>query len=106
MGTSALVLAGKRGQQVDDTRVAGQTGKVNLLAGCYSFFAAWTLAARQIVQDGRYAEAKSALDAGATVRSLLREWYGIHSESVSPTDAFYETRAFRRTMRNAARATI
>jgi hypothetical protein len=110
MGTSAL-LSGtssrtQEGNYINDGHVAGQIGKRNLLkTGCFSFFEAWTLAARQIVLDGRYAEAKATLDAGATVRSLLQDWYGVFSESVSSDTAFYETKAFRRTMRNALRST-
>jgi hypothetical protein len=101
-GTSSRTQAGN---YVDDGYVAGKIGKRNLLDGCFSFLEAWTLAARQIVLDGRYAEAKATLDAGATVRSLLRDWYGVFSESVSSDTAFYETKAFRRTMRNALRST-
>jgi hypothetical protein len=41
------------------------------------------------------------LDAGETVRSLLAEWFGVSSEPVSSDTAFYETRAFRRTLRYA-----
>jgi hypothetical protein len=90
---------------VNDGYVAGQIGKRDLLkAGCYSFFSAWTLAAHQIVEDGRYDEATARLDEGATVRSLLREWYGVQSEAVEDSTSFYETRAFRRTIRRAQRS--
>jgi hypothetical protein len=81
--------------------VPGQIGKLNLLSGCYSFFEAWTLAAEEIARTGRYEEAKARLDAGATVRSLLAEWFGVYSEPVSSSTAFYEARAFRRTLRHA-----
>lgn len=84
-----------------DGYVAGQIGKLNLLSGCYSFFGAWTLAAEEIARAGRYSEAIARLDAGATVRSLLAEWFGVSSEPVSGGTAFYETRAFRRTLRYA-----
>ena len=65
MGTSALLSGTSSrtqvGTQVNDGYVGGQIGKRNLLkAGCYSFFSAWTLAAHQIVDDGRYAEAKAS----------------------------------------------
>jgi hypothetical protein len=90
---------------VNDSYVAGQIGRLNLLkAGCYSFFEAWSLAARQIILDGRYEEAIARLDGGATVRSLLREWYGVQSESVVDSTSFYETRAFRRTIRRVRRS--
>jgi hypothetical protein len=71
------------------------------MSGCYSFFEAWTLAAEEIARCGRYSEAKTRLDAGATVRSPLAEWFGVSSEPVAGDTAFYETRAFRRTLRYA-----
>jgi len=59
------------------------------MSGCYSFFEAWTLAAEEIARAGRYEEAKARLDASATVRSLLAEWFGVLSEPVSRDTALY-----------------
>jgi len=84
-----------------DGYVSGQIGRLSLMSGCYSFFEAWTLAAEEIARAGRYPEAIARLDAGATVRSLLAEWFGVSSESAPGNTAFYETRAVRRTLRNA-----
>ena len=72
---------------------------MNLISGCFSFYEAWALSAEEIARAGRYPEAIARLDAGATVRGLLAEWFGVSSESVSSDKAFYETRAFRRTLR-------
>src|SRR5579872_332131 len=79
----------------------GYVGGLNLMSGCYSFYEAWTLAEEEIARAGRYPEAIARLDAGATVRSLLAEWFGVSSESAPGDTAFYETRAFRRTLRYA-----
>jgi hypothetical protein len=49
---------------------------------------------------------KAAFDAGATVRTLLRDWYGVVSEATTTDSAFYETRAFQRSMRYAYSAAL
>ncbi len=97
--TSGLLVGTSRPPVACDSFVPGRIGKLDLGSGCYSFYEAWTIAARQIAEDGRYEEARAAIDGGATVRSLLRDWYGVLSEPTDDSTAFYETRAFRRSMR-------